>query len=482
MCSMGDSADADADADGLPQNNAMFSNSIDRLKESFLLATAQGGSAQDCESLLKLGADVNFRGADEETPLLGATRRGHYQAGSVLIVHGADCNMKGRDSLTPLHVAAKRGDLTMLNVLLDATADPSVKTSEGKTAFDLARSKGYEDICQRLLDYRNNQGGVPSSSFSSTSQVSRTSRAETSPEARQMYSDLEAVTIRSDRASSSNTSDYGSQNVEQKASSRSSRTPSSARNSGVQLIGDQYPAVAPPKMRPGSAAAARSIEEKRIAEAERTSKLSVSSSSSVSTSSSKTITTEKLTEHATRVYREEQQEAQMMDTTRALLDTEMKLQQAEERLQIAHDENAAQQIRMEEAMIENAVSGKEVESLKEQFFRMKEYLQEINDEMGLLRGEPDAVAEITSVGECERLEKVLKTTLSRVEERKSSLIADAMNKTSDEQKMCVVCIDEEKSVLLLPCRHVCVCKVCSRQLDTCPVCRAHIDDKINVFM
>ena len=77
------------------------------LKESFLLATAQGGSAQDCESLIKLGADVNFRGADGETPLLGATRRGHHEAGSVLIVHGADCNAKGRDSLTPLHVAAK---------------------------------------------------------------------------------------------------------------------------------------------------------------------------------------------------------------------------------------------------------------------------------------------------------------------------------------------------------------------------------------
>ena len=476
-------SDADSDNNDGEQHE-MFSNSIDRLKESFLLATAVGGSAQDCESLLKLGADVNFRGADGETPLLGATRRGHFQAGEVLIVHGADCNAKGRDSLTPLHVAAKRGDLSMLNVLLNASADPSVKNADGKTAFELAKSKGYEDICQRLLDYRNNPGGISSSSF-------KTRPAQSSPrpsgsQPRQMYSDLEGLTLRSDSSSSDNSRRGEEQKVTSSNNTNSSSTSvaPTPRESGVHLIGDQFPAVAPAKIRPGSAAAARSIEEKRIAEAERASKTASSSSSS----SSSTLTSGKLTEHATRVYRDEK-EAQMMDATRTLLDTEMKLagtemklKRVEEQLQIAQDENAAQQIRMEEALIENAVSGKEVESLKEQFFRMKEYLQQLNEEMGLLRGENDAIAEITSVGECERLEKSLKSTLSKVEERKSCLIANALNKTSDEQKMCVVCLDQEKSVLLLPCRHVCVCKVCSRQVDSCPVCRAQIVDKINVFM
>jgi hypothetical protein len=102
--------------------------------------------------------------------------------------------------------------------------------------------------------------------------------------------------------------------------------------------------------------------------------------------------------------------------------------------------------------------------------------------MGLLRGEPDAMVEVTSVGECERLERIIKNTLAKVEERKSALISEAMSKSGDEQKMCVVCLDLEKTVLLLPCRHVCVCKVCSRQIDNCPVCRGYIEDKINVFM
>lgn len=36
---------------------------------------------------------------------------------------------------------------------------------------------------------------------------------------------------------------------------------------------------------------------------------------------------------------------------------------------------------------------------------------------------------------------------------------------------CVVCLTNEKSVILMPCRHMCVCEVCFTHLDKCPVCR-----------
>ena len=52
----------------------------------------------------------------------------------------------------------------------------------------------------------------------------------------------------------------------------------------------------------------------------------------------------------------------------------------------------------EEMMIELAVSQKESSSLKEQFFKMKEYLQQLNEEIKLLRGEASAIHEITSIG------------------------------------------------------------------------------------
>lgn len=36
---------------------------------------------------------------------------------------------------------------------------------------------------------------------------------------------------------------------------------------------------------------------------------------------------------------------------------------------------------------------------------------------------------------------------------------------------CVVCLTEPKDTILLPCRHLCVCRHCFRQIDKCPVCR-----------
>jgi ankyrin repeat protein len=59
-----------------------FNQSLDRLKESFLWAAAQGGNTEDCESLLEIGADVNWKHTDGDTPLLAACRRGH--TGNVL--------------------------------------------------------------------------------------------------------------------------------------------------------------------------------------------------------------------------------------------------------------------------------------------------------------------------------------------------------------------------------------------------------------
>lgn len=41
-----------------------------------------------------------------------------------------------------------------------------------------------------------------------------------------------------------------------------------------------------------------------------------------------------------------------------------------------------------------------------------------------------------------------------------------------EDAYCVICLSELKEVLLLPCRHLCMCKACMAHVHTCPVCRA----------
>ena len=61
--------------------------------------------------------------------------------------------------------------------------------------------------------------------------------------------------------------------------------------------------------------------------------------------------------------------------------------------------------------------------------------------------------------------------------------------TLDATRICVACMENEKNVLLLPCKHVCLCKGCTEQImfgceqPLCPVCRVPIVETIaNLFM
>ncbi|XP_069122004.1 E3 ubiquitin-protein ligase RNF26-like [Argopecten irradians] len=59
-----------------------------------------------------------------------------------------------------------------------------------------------------------------------------------------------------------------------------------------------------------------------------------------------------------------------------------------------------------------------------------------------------------------------------------------------ERQKCVVCQDQNKSVLILPCRHMCLCVDCGNQIArarnvarrTCPLCRQKIRTIMNVYV
>jgi len=57
-----------------------------------------------------------------------------------------------------------------------------------------------------------------------------------------------------------------------------------------------------------------------------------------------------------------------------------------------------------------------------------------------------------------------------------------------EDKLCVVCVDKSKCVMMLPCRHLCVCERCWSQLEradinrTCPLCRKPVQEVIKAYL
>ncbi|CAK9308534.1 unnamed protein product [Citrullus colocynthis] len=53
---------------------------------------------------------------------------------------------------------------------------------------------------------------------------------------------------------------------------------------------------------------------------------------------------------------------------------------------------------------------------------------------------------------------------------------------SRKKRMCRNCEKEESSVLLLPCRHLCLCTVCGSSVHTCPICKSTKNASVHVNM
>lgn len=56
-----------------------------------------------------------------------------------------------------------------------------------------------------------------------------------------------------------------------------------------------------------------------------------------------------------------------------------------------------------------------------------------------------------------------------------------------EDKLCVICQDQEKCIMILPCRHLCICQGCQGPLlqaqnKSCPICRRMVRQTIKAYL
>jgi hypothetical protein len=67
----------------------------------------------------------------------------------------------------------------------------------------------------------------------------------------------------------------------------------------------------------------------------------------------------------------------------------------------------------------------------------------------------------------------------------ADVVRDVFATRVSERRLCVVCQDRERAVMLQPCNHVCVCAECAAELPAprlCPVCRAGVEREVRAFL
>ncbi|KAK5974356.1 RING-type domain-containing protein [Trichostrongylus colubriformis] len=68
----------------------------------------------------------------------------------------------------------------------------------------------------------------------------------------------------------------------------------------------------------------------------------------------------------------------------------------------------------------------------------------------------------------------------------SSIISNA-ERANDQRTQCCICLYREKTILLRPCNHICLCNTCfqavkSEQRPNCPICRTEIESHMEVYL
>jgi hypothetical protein len=480
-------------------DESSFTESLDRMKESFLWAAAQGGNSQDCDALIEIGADINWRGPGGDTALIAACRRGHIDTAEILIAHGADVNLSAEDSLAPLHIVCRRGDMNMLNLLLGTNVNKSAKTSQDQTPLDIAKSKGFEDLCARLsfgdgapnagrrgsvrqelqldmgTDRRPSQylanansnhteivsgGGGGVGRMRSTSIKTSIGPSETGSDEGSVDHDYVAEY---NRAMEESMKEYHLLSPGNLRSNSNDNESLSSSLQGSQSQPQPQPQPQPtsqgglPSPRPSSAARRPSTLQPLHGQGGAAFKSDHSNYSGHSNQYS-LIGNERNIQSQDETVRALQKTLDTEINERRLLDSKMIL---------LKDQNVFLASELSNVRKEMGILSAERNQYKEAFAR--------------LNGEAKAINKL-DLAECEELEKELRHTLDVVETRKAVAVKEHMDKQA-EQRMCVVCTTKEKSVVLLPCRHMCLCDDCSKheQLELCPLCRRPIAHKISVF-
>lgn len=137
-------------------------NACDSRGWTALFLAIDAGSVEAVQALLDHGADLNMKMTGDST-LQVAAFRDNLVIARMLLERGAgvDVNFRGAEGNTPLKTAAEHGNTELAKLFLDAGADPDyVGGIDGLSVLGMAAMMGHPDVVQLLLDRGCNAAAV----------------------------------------------------------------------------------------------------------------------------------------------------------------------------------------------------------------------------------------------------------------------------------------------------------------------------------
>lgn len=128
----------------------------EELSGSALLEACLLGRIGFVETLLELGASVDVRSEEGDTPLILAAVQGSCTVINRLLDKGADIDARNWHGLTALMEAAFWGNAEVVKTLVQRGADVHARDSQGRTALDWAGEEGRYEIVDLLKDVKEN--------------------------------------------------------------------------------------------------------------------------------------------------------------------------------------------------------------------------------------------------------------------------------------------------------------------------------------
>jgi len=107
-----------------------------------------------CETLLKLGAEVDSKDNNSRTALMWSVRRNNTECAQILLGFKASVDLQDTDGNTALHVACGQGHTAIVRLLLDRGASLTICNKRGNGCLEIAAKAGSSDVAMAIVRHK----------------------------------------------------------------------------------------------------------------------------------------------------------------------------------------------------------------------------------------------------------------------------------------------------------------------------------------